>query len=199
MKKIIILISLAVFGFALNYEKIREAYYKSYNYEKMGDYKDAIKVLIPVYEAYPNGYTVSLRLAWLFYLNKNYQNAIKHYELAQKVAPHSFEPKLGLMRVYNTIGKLNKTLEIGNVLLKSDYYNYYGNYYYAYALFVLKDYKNSIAVCNKMLSVYPTSVLFLNLLGKNYLYMGEKEKAKKIFQSVLILDPNNVIAKSFLK
>jgi len=199
MKKIIILISLAVFSFALNYEKIREAYYKSYNYEKMGDYKDAIKVLIPVYETYPNGYTVNLRLAWLFYLNKNYQNAIKHYKLAQKVAPYSFEPKLGLMRVYNTIGKFNKTLEIGNVLLKSDYYNYYGNYYYAYALFALKDYKNSIVVCNKMLSVYPTSVLFLNLLGENYWYMEEKEKAKKIFKDVLILDPNNIVAKNFLK
>jgi tetratricopeptide (TPR) repeat protein len=199
MRKIIILISFFVFAFSVDYKHIKEIYYKSYNYEKMGDYKDAIKVLIPLYKKYPNGYTLNLRLAWLFYLNKNYQNAIKHYEIAQKVAPYSFEPKLGLMRVYNTIGKFNKTTEIGNVLLKQDYYNYYGNYYYAYALFSMKDYKNSIAVVDKMLTVYPTSVLFLNLLGMNYQKLGEKEKAKKIFEDVLILDPNNITAKYYLK
>ena len=121
MKKIMMLISFIVLAFSMDYKEIKEIYYKSYNYEKMGDYKDAIKVLIPLYEKYPNGYTLNLRLAWLFYLNKNYQNAIKHYETAQKVAPYSFEPKLGLMRVYNTIGKFAKTIEIGNVLLKQDY------------------------------------------------------------------------------
>ena len=105
MKKIITLISFVVLAFSMDYKEIREIYYKSYNYEKMDDYKDAIKVLIPLYQKYPNGYTLNLRLAWLFYLNKNYQNAIKHYEIAQKLAPYSFEPKLGLMRVYNTIGK----------------------------------------------------------------------------------------------
>jgi len=198
VKKLIILVSVVML-FAIDYKDIKKMYLKSYNYEKMGDFQDAIKVLIPIYEKYPNGYTVNLRLAWLFYLNKNYSNAIKHYDKAGRVFPYSFEPKLGLMRVYNAINKYKKTLEIGNVLLKSDYYNYYGNYYYAYALFGLKDYKNSIAVCNKMLSVYPTSVLFLNLLGENYWELKNIKKAKEIFSNVLILDPNNITAKKFLQ
>ncbi len=42
----------------------------------MGDYKDAISVFIPLYEKYPRGYTVNLRLGYLFFLNKNYENAI---------------------------------------------------------------------------------------------------------------------------
>ncbi|GAB6045000.1 hypothetical protein JCM11957_05980 [Caminibacter profundus] len=198
MKKLIILVSITLL-FAFDYKDIKKIYYESYNYEKMGDFQDAIKVLIPIYEKYPNGYTINLRLAWLFYLNKNYSNAIKHYDKASRVLPYSFEPKLGLMRVYNTINKYKKTLEIGNVLLKSDYYNYYGNYYYAYALFRLKDYKNSIAVCNKMLSIYPTSILFLNLLGENYWELKNIKKAKEIFSNVLILDPNNITAKKYLQ
>jgi len=48
-----------------------------------------------------------------------------------------------------------------------------------------------------MLSLYPTSVLFLVELGKIY-YVKDKAKAKKIFEDVLILDPNNIIAKEYL-
>jgi tetratricopeptide (TPR) repeat protein len=177
---------------------IKQLYYKSYNYEKMGDYKDAIKVLIPIYNKYPNGYTINLRLAWLFYLNKNYQNAIKHYKKAMNILPYSFEPKLGLMRVYNAMGKYNSSIEIGNVLLKNDYYNFYGNYYYTVALMGLKNYKEAMTLCTKMLTVYPTSILFLNLYGEIYWYTGKKNLAKDIFKNVLILDPNNVVAKGFL-
>jgi len=197
MKKLIIF--LAVFLFAFSNKEIREIYYKSYNYEKMGDYKDAIKVLIPLYEKYPNGYTLNLRLAWLFYLNKKYSNAIKHYQKASLIAPSSIEPKLGLMRVYLDLGNYKKVLQIGNIVLKIDYYNYYGNYYEIKALKSLKDYKTALNLANKMLSLYPTSVLFLNLLGEIYYLEGKNDLAKRIFQSVLILDPNNVVAKSYLK
>ena len=77
MKKIILLFSITLMLFGLD---IKKAYYDSYNYEKMGDYKDAIKVLIPIYNKYPNGYTLNLRLGWLFYLSKKYQNALDHYK-----------------------------------------------------------------------------------------------------------------------
>lgn len=196
MKKLIIF--LAVILFAFSNKEIREIYYKSYNYEKMGDYKDAIKVLIPLYEKYPDGYTLNLRLGWLFYLDKKYKNAIKHYQKASLVAPYSIEPKLGLMRVYIALENYKEALKVGNLILRTDYYNYYGNYYEALALIGIKDYKNALGVVNKMLLLYPTSVLFLNLLGEVYYLEGKKELAKKVFNDVLILDPNNVVAKSYL-
>ncbi|WP_457562456.1 tetratricopeptide repeat protein [Caminibacter pacificus] len=196
MKKILLIISLTLSLFALD---IKKAYYSSYNYEKMGDFKDAIKVLIPVYKKYPDGYTINLRLAWLFYLNKNYQNAIKHYQKAAMILPYSVEPKLGLMRVYNTIGDYDNSLKVGNSLLKTDYYNYYGNYYEIVALMGKKNYKVASELAQKMLTLYPTSVLFLNVLAENYWYMGKKDTAKKIFNDVLILDPNNIVAKEYLK
>jgi len=198
MKKIILILS-GVLLFALSNKDIRKIYYESYNYEKMGDYKDAIKVLIPLYKEYSNAYTLNLRLGWLFYLNKNYENAIKHYNLASKIYSYSLEPKLGLMRVFNIMGKYNNTIKIGNIILRNDYYNYYGNYYYGNALLGIKNCKNAILLANKMLTLYPTSVLFLNLLGKSYFYNKEFKKAKDIFENVLILDPNNVVAKEFLK
>ncbi len=197
MKKMIIFLAVLLFGFTQ--QEITQMYYKSYNYEKMGDYKDAIKVLIPLYEKYPDGYTLNLRLGWLFYLNKKYTNAIKHYQKASMVLPYSVEPKLGLMRVYLAMQKYKEALKIGNSLLREDYYNYYGNYYETAALMGIKDYKNALKVTQKMLTLYPTSVLFLNLLGEIYYIEGKKDKAKEVFANVLILDPNNVVAKSYLK
>jgi tetratricopeptide (TPR) repeat protein len=194
MKKLIILISICASLFALD---IKKAYYESYNYEKMGDYKDAIKVLIPVYNKYPNGYTLNLRLGWLFYLSKKYQNALDHYKKASLMAPYSIEAKLGIMRTYLAAGDYDNALKVGDVVLKIDYYNYYGNYYEIVALIAKKQYDTALKLTDKMLSLYPTSVLFLVELGKIY-YIKDKTKAKQIFEDVLILDPNNVIAKEYL-
>jgi len=194
MKKIIILISVVLSLFAMD---VKKAYYDSYNYEKMGDYKDAIKVLIPVYKKYPNGYTLNLRLGWLFYLNKQYQNALEHYKKASLMAPYSIEAKLGIMRTYLASGDYNNALKIGDVILKTDYYNYYGNYYEVIALIAQKQYKIALQITNKMLTLYPTSVLFLVELGKIY-YVTDKPKAKKFFENVLILDPNNITVKEYL-
>ncbi len=203
MRKMILinLLFIALFAAGQTNENIdiKKAYLQSYNYEKMTDYKDAIKVLIPVYKKYPDGYTINLRLAWLFYLNKNYKNAITHYQKAAMILPYSVEPKLGLMRVYNTIGQFDKSLEVGASLLKLDYYNYYGNYYEIAALMGKQNYKTAMEVTQKMLTLYPTSVLFLNLLAENYWYTGKKDLAKRIFSDVLLLDPNNVVAKKYLK
>jgi len=196
MKKL--LIFLAVFLFALSNKEIQQIYYKSYNYEKMGDYKDAIKVLIPLYNKYPKGYTLNLRLGWLFYLNKKYTNSIKHYQKASISLPYSLEPKLGIIRDYIAMQDFKNALKTGNIILREDYYNYYGNYYEILALKGMKDYKDALNIAEKMITLYPTSVLFLNSLGEIYYKEGKKDLAKKIFNDVLILDPNNITAKNYL-
>jgi len=197
MKKFIsfILIAGSLFAGELN---IKQIYEKSYNYERMGDYKDAIKVLIPLLKKFPTGYTLNLRIAYLFFLNKNYKNAVVYYQKASSILPYSLEPKLGLARVYLAMGDYDKAAEVATTILKTDFYNYYGNYYLASALFYKKNYKDALAVTNKMLILYPTSVLYLTLLGEIY-WHTDKNKAIEIFRNLLILDPNNVIAKSYLK
>jgi len=194
MKKLLVLF-LVVFGFSSDVQKI---YLQSYNYEKVGDYKDAIKVLIPLYKKYPKGYTLNLRLGYLFFMNKKYDNALKYYKNASLILPYSFEPRLGIMKVYLTTGKYQKALEIGYSILKIDYYNYYANLYTLQALKYKKDYKNALTIANKMLAIYPTDITYLVNLAKIYENINPTY-AKEIYEkSVLILDPNNISAKLFL-
>jgi len=194
MKKLIILFMI-VFGFS---DEIQKAYLNSYNYEKIADYKDAIKVLIPIYKKYPKGYTLNLRLGYLFYMNKKYENAIKYYKQASLSLPYSFEPKLGMMRVYLTTGEYDKVIQIGYSLMKINYYDYYVNLYTLQALVYKKNYKDALTIANKMLTIYPTNITYLVNLAKIYEITNPKY-AKEIYtKSILILDPNNVSAKIFL-
>ena len=195
MKKIILLLSVA--GFLLQALDIKDIYAKSYNYEKSYNYAEAIKVLIPLYEKYKHGYTINLRLGWLFFLNKRYKNAIKHYKKALLAAPKSMEAYLGLLRSYLMIGDIQNAIATGSVIVKIDYYNYYGNYYLLKALKRKKEYATAAAIANKMLQLYPTSILYLEALA-NITKIKEPQKAKEIYRNILILDPNNVAAKAAL-
>ena len=75
--------------------EIREAYHKSYRYEKAQNYSDAIKSLAPIITAFPQAYTVNLRLGWLNYLTGSFATSRTHYLAAIKAAPDSIEAKLG--------------------------------------------------------------------------------------------------------
>ena len=202
MRKVFFLIFLSFIFFtkvfALSINEIKNAYYNSYKYEIAGDYKDAIRSLMVVYKSYPNGYTVNLRLGWLYYLDRKYSNSIYHYKKAVKVMPYSVEAKLGLTLPLLAQGKFNSVEKICYQILNQDFYNYYANLRLVYVLRMQKKYDLAEKIVNKMLYIYPTDTKFLLELGilnyekKNY------NSAKKIFNDVLILDPENIKAKEYL-
>ncbi len=195
MKRILLTISLiSIFAYGLN---IKNIYLKSYNYEKMSDFKDAIKVLIPLYKKSPNRYFINLRLGWLFFLNKKYENSIKHYKKALIAEPNSIEANLGLLKSYLNSGDATNAIRVGNIILKNDLYNFYGNYNLILALKQKQNYSQALKLTRKMLSLYPTSVIYLEQLA-NLLSKKNMQQAKKVYQYILILDPNNIIAKQYL-
>jgi len=183
---------------AIPVDKIKNCYYRSYNYEKMGDYRDAIKALIPVYREYPRGYTINLRLGWLYYLNRNYLDSEKHYKEAMRTIPSSLEPRLGLMGVYLAMGRFSDLYQQGIAIFRYDLYNYYGNYYYLMGLEREKRLEEAVQICRKMLTVYPTDTTFLSHLGVNLIKLGQGKEGKKRLSDTLILDPENIIARRYL-
>jgi len=97
---------------------IRSAFKDSYVYEGQGDYESAIKALKNVYDL--NNYEVNLRLGWLTYLNKQYDESIKYYEIANNLMPLSIEAKFGLVNPYAAQEKWGKVEEIYQNILKLD-------------------------------------------------------------------------------
>jgi tetratricopeptide (TPR) repeat protein len=183
---------------SLSYQEIKQAYYRSYLYEKSGDYKDAINALMPVYQAYPNGYTVNLRLGWLYYLWKKYSNSEYHYGKALKAIPSSVEAMLGLTLPYMAQGRWTDVESICYRILKIDYYNYYGNLRLSVAYRNQGKFKYAEAVDRKMLAIYPTDGQFLLELARSLYGEGKLAYAESILKDLLILEPENYKAKELL-
>ncbi len=182
----------------LTTEQISQAYYKSYNYEKAGNYEDAIKALQLVYQKYAKAYGVNNRLGYLYRLNAQYKNAEVHYKQAMAALPDALTPKLGLMYVYLLAKNYAEVTKLGYQVLSTDFYNYYGNLRLAYVLRQTDEYEMAEKILVKMLIRYPSDTLFLTELGLLKNKQGETARTKAIMQEVLILDPENVDAKSVL-
>jgi tetratricopeptide (TPR) repeat protein len=185
--------------YSMTYEEIEKSYHASYFYESKGNYREAIKALMPVYKIYPNGYTVNLRLGWLYYLMGKYANAIYHYKKALKTIPSSIEAMLGLSLPYIAQERWKDVETLMYRILKIDYYNYYANLRLSFVLRKLKKFTEAEAVARKMLAIYPTDVNFLNELALSLYQQGKKFYAESIFKDILILDPQNPTAKEYLK
>ncbi len=196
--RFIILLFLSLNLSAASTDFIKQAYYDSYNYEKMQNYTDAIKVLKLVYEKYPKAYTPNFRLAWLFYMNKNYRNAILHYETAISLVSTSVEAKLGLIQVYQAMGKHDDAKRMVYDILQDDLYNYYANMYLIVSLNALHEYKQSLKIIYKMLAYYPTDVDFLGKLAQVYIDTKQDNLALGVYQDIIILDPADTKARAYL-
>ena len=177
---------------------IAGSYKRSFDYEGVQDYQNAIRALAPVYEAYPNGYTVNLRMGWLFYLNGNHANAAAHYEVATRAAPMALEPKLGRLLPLLAQGRWSDAETLAYQIVSVDHYNYYGNLRLAIALRMQGKADAAYQLALKMVGAYPTDLLHLVELAQIQDARGDKAEARRLFGEILILDPENETARRYL-
>ena len=193
-----LLLNISLLFSSAEFEDIKSQYFKSYDYEQMQKYGEAIKVLSPLYKKYPKGYTLNLRFGWLFYLDKKYNDSIKYYKNASLINPYALDPRLGLIRVYLDTYSFKKAELVSYELLKIDYYNYYANLYVIKALIAQQKYDIATEIINKMLALYPTEIVYLEQLAIVYKLTNNKY-LQKLYEDILILDPNNVLVRSNIK
>ena len=174
------------------------AYARSFGHERTQAYDDAVRALAPVYEAYPNGYTVNLRMGWLFYLNGNYTNAVAHYEVAEAAAPTAFEPRLGRMLPLLAQERWAEAEALGYQIVSLDHYSYYGNLRLAIALRMQGKVDPAYQVALKMVTAYPTDILHLVEFARIVEARGDVEEARRLYGEILILDPENEAARRAL-
>jgi tetratricopeptide (TPR) repeat protein len=177
---------------------IQQAYHKSFHYEQTQNYSAAINALLPVVRGYPKGYTVNLRLGWLYYLMKHYANSIAHYDVAIKTAPTAVEAKVARLLPLLAQERYSEVEQTAYQVLNIDFYNYYGNLRLAVALRKQNKTYLALEVVYKMQALYPADVTFLVESGLLLHKKGERDKAVAVFQGVIVLDPENVTAKSYL-
>jgi tetratricopeptide (TPR) repeat protein len=170
---------------------IKEAYQRSITNEKIEDYGGAIKALSRVVATYPKGYTVNLRLGWLYYLNGRYSNSIDHYQTAQMVQPDTFEPLLGILLPLIAQTDYLRAEQVANQLLQADPGNYYGNLRLIEILLHTGKLEQALANCIRMRGHYPSDIRFLEQHAAILQAQGKVAQATEIHHILQTLDPDN--------
>jgi tetratricopeptide (TPR) repeat protein len=180
-------------------EAIQSCYHQSLKHEAQKRYVAAIADLKPIYLHYPNTYTVNYRLGWLFYLNKNYANAIDHLNKATVILPQSIDSTRIKIYIYQAKDDWVEVETLSVQILKKDYYNICGNYWYSVALKIQGKFALSIKIANKMLAIQPTSEIFLQELAENLFLCASVDDSYALFTNLYILYPHNKTALYYLK
>jgi tetratricopeptide (TPR) repeat protein len=186
-----LLLSTSLFATELTSLSIRKAYYDSYELEKQERYEEASTALEHISKAYPQGYTVNYRRAWLAYLNGNYADAQKFYSTALIQYPNSLEARKGMLLVEVARQEWKDVEKQARAGRNIDYFNLNFTYWQAVALRVQGQNANAIKILEEISALYPTNTNFLVELVDNKLTVGDKNEALLYLEAVIILDPYN--------
>ncbi|MEI6059240.1 MAG: tetratricopeptide repeat protein [Bacteroidota bacterium] len=182
---------------AQNASLTQAAFVKSYESEQAGNYTAAINVLKPVYKA--DSYVLNIRLGWLCYLAKQYNESISYYDKSIVLKPYAIEARFGCVKPLSAIENWDKVKSHYLEILKIDPQNTIANYWLGVIYYNRKDYANATKLFEKTVNLYPLDYDSVIMLAWSKLYGGKPADAKVLFNQALILRPDDSSALSGLK
>lgn len=166
---------------------MQKAFSDSYTQEYYKKYAEAIAAVTKVHN--DDSYETSLRLGWLYYLNKNYTQSQSYYQKAVTLKPYSIEAKLGLVKPLSTLESWDKVLQQYDEVLKIDAQNYTANYWAGVIYYNRKKYEASGKLFEKLVNLYPFDYDVNHMLAWTYLNSGRNNDAKILFNKALLIKP----------
>lgn len=178
--------------FAQDFEKLKTAFSKSYEYENSSDYTNAISTLKAVYD--DNSYEVNIRLAWLSYMSGLFTESTAYYQKAINLMPMSIEARLGIVYPLAQIGNWTQVMAHYNKILEIDPQNATANYRLGMIYYGKKDYTKAIAFFQKNVNLYPFTYDSLIMFAWCNFQLGKTREAKLIFNKCLLYNPTDASA-----
>jgi|WetSurMetagenome_2_1015567.scaffolds.fasta_scaffold90653_2 tetratricopeptide (TPR) repeat protein len=168
---------------------LQKAFKESYAFETKGQYSDAINVLKNVYEE--SSYEINLRLGWLYYLNKQYDESVQYYQKAGSLIPYSIESKFGIANPYAALEKWDKVAEQYVAILSIDPQNTVANYRLGLSYYYKADYTNAYKQFEKVVNLYPFDYNSVLMYAWANYQLGKNREAELLFNKVLLMSPDD--------
>lgn len=200
MKKIIWMALFAIITqniYSQNQTTWQNAFYKSYDLEKSSNYTGAISELKKIYKT--GDYFVNIRLGWLYYLAKNYQESSKYYLTAIKLKPYAIEARFGYVKPLSALESWENVKAQYLEILKIDSHNTIAGYWLGLIYYNRKEFSNAAKQFEKIVNLYPLDYDSVIMLAWTKLQQGKSSEAKLLFNHALTLRPNDNSALSGLK
>jgi len=200
LRKSLLLATLFLVAISLNAQNMTElqsAFSKSYIAENQENYALAISEMKPIYQE--NDYISNIRLGWLNYLAKQYNESISFYNKAIALKPYAIEARLGCVKPLSAIENWEKVKEQYTDILKIDPLNTTANYWLGVIYYNKKDYKTAVTLFEKVVNLYPLDYDSVIMLAWAKMFNNNHADAKLLFQQALIIRPNDTSALSGLQ
>lgn len=178
-------------------DKTIEAFRKSYEAERVGNYSMAIKHLQEVYDE--NSYAINLRLGWLSYMLGQFQQSIAYYNKAISLMPYSIEAKFGLIYPLYALGRIDEVIQQYKEILKIDPNNYRALYNLGSIYFNQGKYLEAYDLFKKLVNLYPFDYDAVIMLAWTSYYLKKYKEAKALFETALMNNPYSESAKQGLE
>jgi tetratricopeptide (TPR) repeat protein len=171
-----------------------DLYRQSYQQEARGEYSGALARMREVRKAAGASYFVSLRTGWLAYLTGDYATAEKNYREAVAAKPAAIEAKIGLSLILYVEQKWKDLESTCKQVLAEDSKNAVVRGRMAAGYYAAGNYADSAAIYRKLVEEYPGDLDYQTGYAWALQRMGKREEARKLFQAVLAVSPDNLNA-----
>jgi tetratricopeptide (TPR) repeat protein len=181
---------------AQDQKAVQEAFVKSYALETAKKQNEAIDVLKSLNNL--ENYPTQLRLAWLYYSSKRYDESVAAYKKAAGLMPASIEALLGIVNPLAVQKKWNEVEQIYLSILKIDPKNSQTNFRLGQIYYNRKEYAKADKYFSASLNLYPFDYDSMLMCGWNCYFLGKYSEAKELFNRVLLYSPSDASAKEGL-
>ena len=168
---------------------LQTAFEKSYISEKSGNFNEASKALMQVYNE--KSYELNLRLGYLKYMAGAYNDAIIFYKKAIQLMPYAIEPRLGYVYPAAALNKWDDVILQYHAILKIDPKNSTVNYKLGVIYYNRKKYAQANSLFEKVVNLYPFDYDGILMYAWTNYRMGKLPQAKLLFKKVLLISPND--------
>lgn len=187
LKFLFILLSAFVFGQDSN--TLINAYNQSLSLEAAYKYQEAINLMQSQYDS--KNYEITIRLAWLNYLNGDFATSINQYKTAIELKPQAIEPRIGIIYPYTFMQNTEAIILEYKEILKLDPNNTSVLYKLGTIYYNRLQFNEALIYFDKILKLFPSDYNTLLMSGWTNLKLGNKQEALKQFNNVLMISFND--------
>jgi tetratricopeptide (TPR) repeat protein len=170
---------------------VPELYRASYAAEARGDYASALGKLREIRKTAGASYFAALRTGWLAYLAGDLTTAEANYRDAIAAKPKAIEAKIGLTLVLFVAQKWRPLEAACKQVLAENSNHPTVRARLAAAFYNLGNFPDAATGYRRLVEEYPGELDYQTGLGWALLRLGKREEARKIFEFVLSVSPDN--------
>lgn len=176
------------------------AFHESLKCEEAKDVRKSIQALEGVYSEHKDDYLFNLRLGWLHYLAKNYEQSKKYYGHAFSLSgSQSVDALLGMTLPLSAQNDWDNVAATYHSVLTLDPMNFTANLRLGQIMLNRGIYGEAKKYLEKVQKSHPGSYEPNLSLGWTYYYLGNKQKATSLLTAALMLSPGDTLATKGLR